>query len=76
MSGDELAHEIGSRKGSKLTPGTIYPALKRLKKYKLVYFRKSGRKKVYGLTKNGVQELNALYYVFKDFFSGLKHKFR
>ena len=25
MSGDELAHEIGSRKGAKLTPGTIYP---------------------------------------------------
>ncbi|MEI8348401.1 MAG: PadR family transcriptional regulator, partial [Pseudomonadota bacterium] len=31
-AGDDLAKRIGKRKGSDLTPGTIYPALKRLRK--------------------------------------------
>jgi len=31
MHGQELADEIGKRKGEKPSPGTIYPALKGLK---------------------------------------------
>ena|SRR3989338_7040121 len=56
LCGDDLAKIIGERKGSKLTPGTIYPALKRLRKLKLIKHTKKGRKKTYFLTKNGIKE--------------------
>ncbi len=56
LCGDDLAHIIGGRKGSKLTPGTIYPALKYLRKHKLVKHRKYGRKKIYTLTEKGADE--------------------
>ncbi|HGJ65638.1 TPA: PadR family transcriptional regulator [bacterium] len=42
-SGDELARLIGERKGTNLTPGTIYPALKRLRRQKLIHYKKNGR---------------------------------
>ena len=51
--GEELALIIGGRKGTKLTPGTIYPALKRLREKKLVKSKKIGRKVYYKLTKKG-----------------------
>ncbi len=56
LCGDELAEIIGSKKGSKLTPGTIYPALKFLRKKKLIKHKKVGRKKIYTITENGKEE--------------------
>lgn len=76
LSGDELALRIGKRKGSILTPGTIYPALKRLKKKKLLFYRREGRKKYYSLTIIGKKELMRLYKIFGACFSGLKSKIR
>ena len=62
--GDELAEKIGGKKGSKLTPGTIYPTLKFLRKHKLVTRKKQGRKKNYTLTEKGKEE----YKIFKKNF--------
>ncbi len=63
MYGDELASEIGKMKGGKPTPGTIYPALKQLKKSGAVSSRKEGRKVVYSLTEKGEKgALEALDY--------------
>lgn len=56
LCGDELADIIGSKKGSKLTPGTIYPALKFLRKKKLIHHKKAGRKKIYTITESGEKE--------------------
>jgi len=56
LCGDELAETIGKKKSSKLTPGTIYPALKNLRHNKLVTFRQEGRKKIYTLTPQGKKE--------------------
>ena len=56
LCGDDLAVIIGNRKKGKLTPGTIYPALKILRKKKLVKHIKTGRKKIYTITENGVNE--------------------
>jgi len=56
LCGDDLANMIGKRKLGKLTPGTIYPALKRLRENKLVKLRQMGRKKIYFLTKKGENE--------------------
>ena len=75
-SGDELARIVGSRKNTVLTPGTIYPALKRLRKQKLILYRRKGRKKIYSLTDDGKGELKALYIVFNGFFDGLKKKMK
>lgn len=74
LCGDELALLIGSKKYSKLSPGTIYPALKRLKKLKLVNFRSEGRKKVYFLSDKGKKELSTTYGLFSNIFFGLKNK--
>ena len=72
MSGDELAVKIGARKQTVLTPGTIYPALKKLRKNRLVKYRKDGRKKMYQLTDRGEAELKILYELFSRYFYGLK----
>jgi DNA-binding MarR family transcriptional regulator len=76
MSGDALAKDIGGRKGTTLTSGTIYPALKRLRKQKLIAYTRHGRKKVYSLTSEGKSELKALYHVLGGFFAGVKGKLK
>jgi DNA-binding PadR family transcriptional regulator len=53
MHGQEIAKEIAKRKGIKPTPGTIYPALKDLKKRGLIKAKKTNRKIVYSLTNKG-----------------------
>ncbi|MGI0084353.1 MAG: PadR family transcriptional regulator [Nitrososphaerales archaeon] len=53
MYGQELAEEIGKRKGDKPNPGTIYPALKDLNKRGLVEVHREGRNTVYELTRLG-----------------------
>lgn len=53
MYGQELATEIGKRKGVKPNPGTIYPALKELKKRSLIESKKKGRIITYQITENG-----------------------
>jgi DNA-binding PadR family transcriptional regulator len=72
QSGDELAVKIGKRKGATLTPGTIYPTLKRLHHLKLVFFRRNGRKKMYLLTDLGNIELEKQYVLFSKYFYGFK----
>ena len=47
MNGSEIAKELEKRKGSKPSPGTIYPALKELKEKGLIV---SDENKVYSLT--------------------------
>ena len=53
MYGQELATEIGNRRGDKPNPGTIYPALKELAARRLIKATPQGRNSVYELTKGG-----------------------
>ncbi len=53
MHGQELASELGKRKGCKPSPGTIYPALKALKEGGLILEKKEGKAITYSLTKEG-----------------------
>jgi len=55
MTGAELAGEIEKRKGTKPSPGTIYPALKELKSKGLIT---ANKQKHYSLTKKGKEELD------------------
>ena len=53
MYGEEMAKELGKRKGGKPTPGTIYPALKQLKNNGMITSHKEGRMIIYSLTEAG-----------------------
>ena len=53
MHGQELAEEIRRRKGDKPSPGTIYPALKSLKKAGFIREKKKGKTIVYSLSEDG-----------------------
>jgi DNA-binding PadR family transcriptional regulator len=57
MNGQELAEELGKRRGTKPTPGTIYPALKDLRAKGLVKREKKGRTTIYALTEEGKEGL-------------------
>lgn len=59
MHGQELADEIEKRKGVRPSPGTIYPALKSLKKSGLVTEKKEGKTITYSLTPEGRKTLKA-----------------
>ncbi len=76
LCGEELSKRIGRRRGSPLTPGTIYPALKELHRLRLVKYKKAGRKKYYELSEKGKSELMSLYKEFSNYFYGLKNKIR
>jgi len=58
MYGQEIATEIGKRKGDRPNPGTIYPALKELSRRGLVEARPEGRNLVYELTREGRASLS------------------
>ena len=68
LCGDELAEIIGKKKYGKLTPGTIYPALKYLRENKLIKFKQKGRKKNYILTKKGLTEYKIIKRIYKKMF--------
>lgn len=53
MYGEEIAKELGKMKGGKPTPGTIYPALKQLRKNGMIISHNEGRKVIYSLTEAG-----------------------
>ncbi len=64
MHGEQLANEIGKRRGEKPKAGTIYPALKDLKKKGLIKGSKKGKIIVYSLTPDG----KAAVKVARDYF--------
>jgi PadR family transcriptional regulator PadR len=57
MNGQEISEEVGKRRGTKPTAGTIYPALKELRAKELVEMERKGRATVYSLSKKGREEL-------------------
>jgi len=57
MIGQEIAEELGKMRGSKPTPGTIYPALKELRQKGLVDMKRKGRTTIYSLTEAGEEDL-------------------
>ncbi|MBI4015213.1 MAG: PadR family transcriptional regulator [Candidatus Aenigmarchaeota archaeon] len=53
MYGEEIAAELEKRRGIKPKAGTLYPALKELKKNGLIKGEKKGKIIVYSLTPEG-----------------------
>lgn len=56
MNGAEIGRELERRRGTKPSPGTIYPALKELKNKGLINVDEN---KYYSLTKEGEKELKS-----------------
>ncbi|TFF93737.1 PadR family transcriptional regulator [Candidatus Thorarchaeota archaeon] len=68
LNGQEIAQRIAERRGSKPTPGTIYPALKNLKEKRMIKGRRDGRKIIYSLTPEGEKGTKeAAVYFFRVF---------
>ena len=68
MHGDEMAEEIGKRRGEKPKAGTIYPALRELKEKKFIKGIKEGKIIVYSLTPRGRAVCkDAVSYFFRAF---------
>ncbi|MHA1637719.1 MAG: PadR family transcriptional regulator [Candidatus Thorarchaeota archaeon] len=57
LNGQQIANLIAQRRGTKPTPGTIYPALDKLKKDGLLNPAKDGRQVIYSLTESGIKGL-------------------
>ncbi len=70
-SGNEIAELIGKSSGKKPSPGTIYPALKELKKTRLITGRKRGKEIFYSLTPSGIKEAKLAYKYFRRCFSDI-----
>ena len=73
MTGNEIAEELEKRKGTKPSPGTIYPALKELTEKGLIT---SDDNKVYSLTKKGHEELKKACSFFCRTFYDMKDMFK
>jgi DNA-binding PadR family transcriptional regulator len=65
MTGSDIARELEKRKGSKPSPGTIYPVLKDLKDKGLLSVDENKR---YSLTNKGKKELELNLNTFFDTF--------
>ena len=77
MSGEDIREELRKRKGSKPSPGTIYPVLKELKKSKFIEeLPSSGKMKKYKLTKKGKKELEIATRRFCQIFYDMKDDFK
>lgn len=72
MNGAELSFELEVRRGSKPSPGTLYPALKELKEKGLI---ESDENKYYSLTKKGENELTSACGFFCKAFYDMKEMF-
>ena len=81
LSGEEIREEIKKRKGTRPSPGTVYPVLKSLSKSGFIEeIKHKGKTKRYKITKKGKKELNEatkkfcmLFYDMKDDFSRRCH---
>jgi PadR family transcriptional regulator PadR len=69
LTGAEIAAELEKRRGTKPSPGTIYPVLKELKKKGLI---SSDANKKYSLTKEGRKELKSACAMFCSAFYDMK----
>jgi PadR family transcriptional regulator PadR len=76
MYGQELATEIGKRRGDKPNPGTIYPALKDLAARRLIEASPQGRNSVYALTKEGRSTLEKSKAYFERAFGDIFNEMR
>lgn len=76
MSGEDVREEIRKRKGTRPSPGTVYPVLKYLKKSGFIEeIISKGKTKRYKITKKGKKELSEATKKFCMLFYDMKGDF-
>lgn len=76
MSGEDIMQELKKRRGTKPSPGTVYPALKSLNQYGFIQEIKNGGKmKRYKLTRKGRREIEIATKKFCEIFYDMKNDF-
>jgi PadR family transcriptional regulator, regulatory protein PadR len=76
MSGEDVREEIASRKGSRPSPGTIYPVLKLLNKDGMIKeIMQKGKEKKYTITPKGKKVLKHSIKEFVAIFCDMKEEF-
>ncbi len=76
MSGEDIREELKQRKGSKPSPGTIYPVLKSLHESGFIQECTHGHKiKKYALTKKGKKEVESATKKFCELFYDMRGEF-
>lgn len=73
MKGCEVSRELEIRRGSKPSPGTVYPVLKELKEKGLI---ESDEHKVYTLSEKGKKELDSALRYFSSIFFDAEEMFK
>jgi PadR family transcriptional regulator, regulatory protein PadR len=74
--GEEIAKELEKRKGSRPSPGTIYPVLKSLHENKFIEeIECTGKEKKYKITSLGKKELDIATKQFVRMFFDMKSEF-
>lgn len=73
--GYELMKELNMIKKTKITQGTLYPALKKLENMGMVRRKKEKRKITYQITKKGLYALNNSCEEFCKTFHGIFHDY-
>lgn len=77
MSGEDIREEIKKRRGTKPSPGTIYPVLKALSSSGLIEeVKDSGKEKRYALTNIGKKELTISTRKFCEIFYDMRDELR
>ena len=76
MSGEDIRKEMEKRKGTKPSPGTVYPVLKMLNENDFIEeVPNGGKTKKYKLTKKGKRELEVATRKFCEMFYDMKDEF-
>lgn len=73
MRGCRISEELERRRGSRPSPGTLYPVLKELKEKGLI---QSDENKVYSLTEKGEKELRSALNCFRVIFYDAEDMFQ
>ena len=75
MSGEDIRKELKKRRGTRPSPGTIYPVLKSLSEACFIRASSEGKEKMYGLTGKGRKELKKATEKFCRLFYDMKGEF-
>ena len=76
-SGEDIRQELERRRGSRPSPGTIYPVLKSLSNNGWIEeIKGGGKEKRYRITPAGKKELDSATKKFVSFFCDMKDEFR
>ncbi len=69
--GYEIMKELGKLKGTKITQGTLYPALQKLELHGLIKGGREGRRIIYDVTEKGQKTVNRICREFAHTFFGI-----